>query len=57
VLTKDGIRTLIDVVIVDPTPIDLFPQSCTTQGFAASNVSQAKEEVITIDTLPINSSL
>jgi hypothetical protein len=39
VLTKDGICTLVDVVIAR----DLFPRSCATQGFVASNVAQAKE--------------
>jgi len=42
-LTKDSIRTLIKVVIVDPTQVDLHPQSCTTQGFVASNAAQAKK--------------
>jgi hypothetical protein len=41
--TKDGIRTLANIVIIDPTWADLIPQSCTTQGFIASNVTQAKE--------------
>jgi hypothetical protein len=43
VLTKDDIHTLADVVIVNPTWIDLLPQSCITQGFANSDVAQAKE--------------
>ncbi len=42
-LTKDGLHTLVDIVIVNPTCVDLFPQSCTTQGFATSNIAQAKE--------------
>jgi hypothetical protein len=42
-LTKDGIRTLVGVVIADPTWIYLLPQSCATQGFATSNVVQTKE--------------
>ncbi len=41
-LTKDGIRTLIDGVIIDPTQANLLPQSCTIQGFVASNVAQTK---------------
>ncbi len=41
--TKGSIRTLVKVVIVDPTQVDLHPQSCTTQGFVASNVAQAKK--------------
>jgi hypothetical protein len=44
VFTKDGIRTLIDIVIVDPTRTDLLPRSYITQGFVASNVAQAKEK-------------
>jgi len=43
VLTKNGICTLIDVVIVNPTRADLLPRSCTIQGFVASDVTQAKE--------------
>jgi hypothetical protein len=42
-LTKDGIRTLVDVVMVNPTQVDLFPRSCATQRFVASNATQAKE--------------
>jgi hypothetical protein len=42
VLTKDRIHTLDDIVVVDPTYVDLFPQSCTSQGFVDSNVVQAK---------------
>jgi len=38
--TKDGIRTLIDIVVVDPTRVDLFPRACVTQGFAAFDVVQ-----------------
>ncbi len=41
--TKDGIRPLVNIVIVDPTCVDLFPQSCTTQGFATFDVAQTKE--------------
>jgi len=43
VFTKDGICTLIDIIIVDPTWVDLLPQSCATQGFVTSNVVQTKE--------------
>jgi hypothetical protein len=43
VFTKDGIRTLANVVSADPTRTNLLPRSCTTQGFAASNAIQAKE--------------
>jgi len=44
VLTKDGIHTLIDVVIVDPTQADLLHQSYTTQRFVAFEAVQAKEK-------------
>jgi hypothetical protein len=44
VFTKDDICTLVNVVIVDPTQMDLLPQSCATQGFATSNAIQAKEQ-------------
>jgi hypothetical protein len=44
VLTKDGISTLANIVIVDPTHANLLLQSYTTQGFATSiNAIQAKE--------------
>jgi hypothetical protein len=42
-LTKDGIHTLADIVIVDPTWVDLFPWSYATQGFVNFDVTQAKE--------------
>jgi hypothetical protein len=42
-LTKNGTRTLTDIVIIDSTRTDLFPQSSTTQGFATSNAVQTKE--------------
>jgi hypothetical protein len=42
-LTKDGIGTLIDIVVIDPTQADLLLQSCATQGFTTSNAIQAKE--------------
>jgi hypothetical protein len=42
VLTKK-IHTQADVVVVDPTWVDLLPQFCTIQGFVASDVVQAKE--------------
>jgi len=41
VFTKDGFRTLADVVIANPTRADLLPQSCAIQGFTTSNVAQA----------------
>jgi hypothetical protein len=43
VLTKNGIRTLVDVVITNLTRADLLPRSCTTQRFVTSNVAQAKK--------------
>jgi hypothetical protein len=43
VLTKDGIRVLVDVVIAGPTRVDLLPQSCATQGFVTFDVAQTKE--------------
>jgi hypothetical protein len=43
VLTKEGIHTLIDVVIVDPTQTNLFSLSYTTQRVVACDATQAKE--------------
>jgi len=43
VLTKDGIRTLADVVIGDSMCANLLPRSCTTQRFVAFNITHAKE--------------
>jgi hypothetical protein len=43
VFTKDGIRTLADVVISNPTQAYLFLWFCATQGFATLDVTQAKE--------------
>jgi hypothetical protein len=57
VFTKDGIRTLGNVFIVDPTPKDLLLQSCTTQEFVAFHVTQVKKKTIIINTPLINSSL
>ncbi len=42
-LTKDGIHTLPNIVVGDPTCVDLFPWSCTIQKFIVSNVTQVKE--------------
>jgi hypothetical protein len=42
VLTKDGIRTLIGIVIANPTQADLLPESCTTQGFFIFDVAKTK---------------
>jgi hypothetical protein len=41
--TKNGFRTLVNIVIVDPTRADLLPRSYATQGFIAFDVTQAKE--------------
>jgi hypothetical protein len=43
VLTKDDIHTLADVVIADPTQIDLLLESCVIQGYVAFDAVQAKE--------------
>jgi len=43
VLTKYGIQTLTDIVIIDPTRAHFLPWSCITQGFVTSNVVQTKE--------------
>jgi len=43
VFTKNGIRTLANVVITDPTHADLLSQFCPIQGFATFNATQAKE--------------
>jgi hypothetical protein len=45
VLTKDDIHILVDIVIADPMWTFSRPQSCITQGFATSNVTQAKERI------------
>ncbi len=42
-LTKNGIRTLVDVIITNPTRTNLLPQSYMIQKFAAYDVAQAKE--------------
>jgi hypothetical protein len=43
VLTKDGIYTLTNVVIVDPMWTNLLSWSCTIKRFIAFDVTQAKE--------------
>ncbi len=43
VFTKDGIHTLVDVVIANLTQMDLFFQSCTIQRFVAFDATQAKK--------------
>jgi hypothetical protein len=44
VFIKAGIRTLANVVIIDPTRVDLLPRSCVIQRFVASDAVQAKEK-------------
>ncbi len=51
--TKNGIYTLVDVVIVELKQVDLLPQSCTTQKFVAFDATQAKERSY-YDQHPIN---
>jgi hypothetical protein len=41
VLTKNEICTLTNIVIADPTQVDLFCQFCFTQGFVACKAVQA----------------
>jgi hypothetical protein len=55
--TKDGIRTLVDVIIIDPTRVNLLPSSCEAQRFAAFDVAQAKEKSYMTNTPLIDSSL
>jgi hypothetical protein len=42
-LLKNGIWTLANIVIADPTRSNLLLQSCATQGFSAFDATQAKE--------------
>jgi hypothetical protein len=56
-LTKDGIHTLVDVIIIDPTRANLLPSSCEAQRFATFDVVQAKEKSYMTNTPLINSSL
>ncbi len=42
-LTKNGILTLVDVVIADPMLANLLHRFCATQGFATFDVGEAKE--------------
>jgi hypothetical protein len=43
VFTKDGIRTIVGVVIANPTQADLLHQFYTTRRFVPFEVIQAKE--------------
>jgi hypothetical protein len=43
--TKDGIRTLANIFIIDSMHANLFPQFCTTQKFVAFDfVAQTKQK-------------
>ncbi len=42
VLTKNGIHTLANIVIADPTWMDLLRQICAIQGSVGSDAIQAK---------------
>jgi hypothetical protein len=44
VFTKDGIRILIDIIIVDPMRAYLLLQFCTIQRFIAFDETQAKKK-------------
>jgi len=44
VLTKDGIRTLVNIVIANPTWAYLLPWSCAPQGFTTFDAAQAKKK-------------
>jgi hypothetical protein len=44
VLTKDEIHTLTNVVIVNPTRADSFPQFHATQKLVTYDATQAKEK-------------
>jgi hypothetical protein len=56
VLIKDDICTLVDIIIIDPTWVDLHPWSYTIQRFNALDAVQAKKGSIATDTTLINSS-
>jgi hypothetical protein len=56
-LTKDGIHTLVDVIIIDPTRANLLPSSCEAQIFAAIDAVQAKAKSYMTNTPLMNSSL
>jgi hypothetical protein len=44
VFTKDGIHTLTNIVIVNPTQANLFPQFHAIQKFATSDATQAQKK-------------
>jgi hypothetical protein len=41
--TKDDICIVVDIVITDPTWVDLLPQFCTTQGFVTFDAARTKK--------------
>ncbi len=43
-LIKGGIRTLANIVVINPKRVDLLPRSCATQGFITLNAAKAKEK-------------
>jgi hypothetical protein len=45
-----------NIVIADPTRVDLLHQYCATQGFVAFNATQTKEKNCVNNTPLINSS-
>jgi hypothetical protein len=55
--SKDGIQTLVAIIIINPTRTNILPRSCETQRFATSDVAQAKERNYMTNTPLINSSL
>jgi hypothetical protein len=52
VLTKDGIHTLIDIVIVDQTRVDLLPQSCTLKDLLPPIQLKPKKGITVNNTTP-----
>jgi hypothetical protein len=48
--TKDGIHTLVNVVITYPTWVNLLHWSCIVQGFVASKTAQAKKRIVMTNT-------
>jgi hypothetical protein len=41
--TKDGIRTLGNIIVANRMQVDLLPRFCAIQGFITSDATQAKE--------------
>jgi hypothetical protein len=57
VFTKDGIPTLVDVVIANPTRVDFFSNLAQFKDLLPSMQLKPKKEVITTDNPLIHSSL